>query len=630
MIQLRLLGPLEVRVDGEQAPPELLWRKHAALLVYLALGGARARTRESLIALLWPASSGEAGRHSLNEAVRVIRRTAGAEAIVSGVGDVRLAPGAVESDVDALARLLAAGVPADGAGLIVGDLLDGFSVPDCAAFEQWLDAERRRWRRVMLEALLAASRGEAEAGHVAAALDLASRAVALDSMCEPATERVIEALALLGDRPGALDAYSALEAALGEVGAAPSRALRRRVDLIRSGKLTVTPPAHATGLQHERRLALMEREADLGTLLAAWRLGRNTSRSTLLVILGRDGCGRSRLASELAQRVRLDGTSVSFARTVPGDAALEGAGLVGLARGGLLDALGVAGATPEAIGVCAGLMPEWQERFPGVAPTSGSVGLAFAEVVRAAAGAGPILLVVDDAQWMDPGSRAALLAVLRDCAALPVTVALTLRPTDDCPDVDRARAHVGREWGGATVELAPLSLTAIIQLAADRFPAWSSESHERLGRRLQADSAGLPTLVGELLSAIGAGLGSETGSWPAPSRTLDATLPAGRPDAITAAVRVNYGCLTTDERELLAAASVLGERVTPEILRCATDRPDNDIARSLNRLEGQCWLESDARGYAFAARVVRDVIAKDFVTAGARRRLEQRLGRLPA
>ena len=53
MIQCRTLGSIEVSVDGSPAPPELLWRKHLALLVYLARSPRQTRSREHLIGMLW-------------------------------------------------------------------------------------------------------------------------------------------------------------------------------------------------------------------------------------------------------------------------------------------------------------------------------------------------------------------------------------------------------------------------------------------------------------------------------------------------------------------------------------------------------------------------------------------------
>ena len=76
MITCRTLGPLAVTVDGAEAPPELLWRKNLGLLVYLARSPRRTRSREHLIGLLWADKQDASARHSLREAVHVLRRSA--------------------------------------------------------------------------------------------------------------------------------------------------------------------------------------------------------------------------------------------------------------------------------------------------------------------------------------------------------------------------------------------------------------------------------------------------------------------------------------------------------------------------------------------------------------------------
>ena len=88
MILCRTLGPVELSVDGSPAPPELLWRKHLALLVYLARSPRRTRSREQLVAMLWGDRTESAARHSLSEALRVIRRHAGDAAVDLSVGQV--------------------------------------------------------------------------------------------------------------------------------------------------------------------------------------------------------------------------------------------------------------------------------------------------------------------------------------------------------------------------------------------------------------------------------------------------------------------------------------------------------------------------------------------------------------
>jgi DNA-binding SARP family transcriptional activator len=618
-----MLGPLEILVDGAPAPPRLRWRKHAALLIYLALGGPRPHPRSRLTALLWPDKPEAGARHSLNEAARVIRRTAGPEALVSGVDDLRLQPGHVQADTDELLQLGSAGVER-AAALIRGRFLDGFMVEESSEFEQWLDGERQTWHQRMRAVLLAASHEARQRGHAAPAADLARRAMTLDPASELAIQRLMEALALAGDRAGALAAHADLERTLRELGAEPGAAVRRLAGLIRAGTLRTTERRALA--EAPRHLPLVERGAQLAALTGCWDRARAEHRSALLLVTGRDGCGRSRLAAEVARQARVDGAAVAVARGVPADATSECAGLLALARGGLLKAPGIGGGTAQAVGTFAALLPEWQDRFPAVPAVPGDLPQAFAEVVRAAATAGPVMLMHDDVQWSDPRSLDAELALLRDCAELPLALLLTQRPDDECPAVDRARAHIGRDWLGVVAEAEPLTVTGLASLVEDRFPGWAPDGRDRLARRLRADSAGQPALVVELLSAIAAGLPADATEWPAIARTLDATFPADQPDVITAAVRVNFGCLAASERNVLGAVAVLGSRVGVTQLQTALQLPAEDIIATLDRLEAQCWLDSDARGYFFQARAVQTVIERDFVTRGARRRIRQRAG----
>jgi hypothetical protein len=72
---------------------------------------------------------------------------------------------------------------------------------------------------------------------------------------------------------------------------------------------------------------------------------------------------------------------------------------------------------------------------------------------------------------------------------------------------------------------------------------------------------------------------------------------------------------------VLAAASVLGDRVTARLLARATKLDAEHAAAALDELEWQRWLAAEARGYAFVARIVRDVVARDMLTEGQRLRL---------
>ncbi|MGH7536248.1 MAG: AfsR/SARP family transcriptional regulator, partial [Gemmatimonadales bacterium] len=142
MIECRTLGPVQLSLDGAPAPAELLWRKHLALLVYLARSPRLTRSREHLIGLLWADKPESAARHSLNEAIRLLRRCAGDDSVDTAAGQVRFAPDLIRLDVDELERHAASRAWSQAAALVTSEFLEGFSVPGASGFEDWLAAER--------------------------------------------------------------------------------------------------------------------------------------------------------------------------------------------------------------------------------------------------------------------------------------------------------------------------------------------------------------------------------------------------------------------------------------------------------------------------------------------------------
>src|ERR1041385_8393882 len=142
-LELQCFGAPTARVDGHGAPPQVLWHKHLALLVYLALSPNRTRTRSHLLGLLWPEKPESQARHSLNEALSRLRVALGSDRFTSAADALTLADGALE--VDALrCDALADRDPAGAVGMVHGDFLEGLEVDGAPTFEQWA-AERRAY-----------------------------------------------------------------------------------------------------------------------------------------------------------------------------------------------------------------------------------------------------------------------------------------------------------------------------------------------------------------------------------------------------------------------------------------------------------------------------------------------------
>jgi DNA-binding SARP family transcriptional activator len=627
MISCQTLGPVGLSVDGAPAPPELLWRKHLGLLVYLARSP-RGRTREHLIGLLWADKPEAAARHSLNEAIRVLRRYLGDGQVDTGVGQVRVAAGAVRLDVDRLEELATAGEWEAASRLIAGEFLEGFSIAGASEFEDWLASERSAVRMRCIEVLARYADELLRAGQAQEASSVASRALSLDPGSEQALRIAMRSLVLAGDRTSALERYEEFSARLKEeVGTTPDPETTALAERVRNER-SLRPPGPSRSrdlVDGENRLPLVGRESELARLTDTVAGASQDRKACALVIAGDSGVGKTRLLEEVLGRLRLDGVAVAAVRAVEADRDEEWSGVRGLARSGLLDAQGLAAAPAGALSVFAEAMPEWADRFPHVRGDGSSIsyGRALSEILRAVTEEQPVALAVDDAQWLDQASLLALLAALRDLESAPLLLFFAVDSHTPRLELDALRSRLGGDTRGVALRLNSLGSSDLRTLARRMLPGFSDVEIERVVRRVATDSAGLPLLAVELLRAVALGLDlrGTAGAWPDPYKTLDQTLPGELPDTVLAAIRVGFRRLSPEAQRVLAAASVLGDRVSLELLGRVLDLPQDHVARALDELEWHRWMVYDPRGYTFVARMVRKVIARDMLTPGQRQRV---------
>lgn len=203
MIEIRLLGTLSITPD-----PEGLARqsKRAALLAYLLLVRGVQR-RDTVLATFWPELDGGRARNALSQALHVLRRSLGDDAIVTRGDDVALNQELVRCDVTAFEEAMERGALEDALSLYRGHLLEGFFVSDAPDFEAKIDHERRRLCELAGAAAWALSLAKAKARDADGALRWSRFAFGNGVADEVQLRAVIGALRDGGHRVAALRLY---------------------------------------------------------------------------------------------------------------------------------------------------------------------------------------------------------------------------------------------------------------------------------------------------------------------------------------------------------------------------------------------------------------------------------------
>ena len=301
--------------------------------------------------------------------------------------------------------------------------------------------------------------------------------------------------------------------------------------------------------------------------------------------------------------------------------------MAGLVATGLGDAPGLASAPAPALASLGALDPDLGTRFQGSrGEPAMHIAQAFTAAVIAAAGERPLLLVVDDAQWLDALSLTLLPALARDTAAHRVLLLLGVaRGWPDGERFDALRGRLGRDLEGAVIRLERLDQAALGELVAWAVPSYSADEHDRLLRRVERDTAGIPLLAVALVEAVAAGyrLAPDSPAWPTPARTLIDSLPGTLPPAVVGAVCLRFSGLPLAAQHVLGAAAALGGRGDVTLLARATGLEPGPVAQALDVLEWERWLSADTQGYVFAAPIERDIVLQEMLTPGQARRYRE-------
>ncbi|MGZ4298795.1 MAG: ATP-binding protein, partial [Solirubrobacteraceae bacterium] len=296
--------------------------------------------------------------------------------------------------------------------------------------------------------------------------------------------------------------------------------------------------------------ALLEREHELERAHAALRaIGQRVGCA--LVIEGAAGIDKSCLLHEARQRASQLGFRVLGARATE----LEQGFPFGVVRQ-LFERLVTGAADDErqrwltgAAALAADLLTGAPAPAPG--PASGDPGYAWQHglywLASNVASDAPLVLAVDDLQWIDRPSARALAFIARRLEGLPLGLLLATRPLD--PEEAPVSAALVTDPATQLLRPSPLTRAAIAALITSRLGA---EPHDRFVAACREVTGGNPFLVGELLDeAASCGLTPTT----AAAGDLATLVPRG----VANTVLLRLARQSASAAALARAGSVLGD-----------------------------------------------------------------------
>lgn len=692
LLRLAVFGPPEVFHDERRLSFAL--HKAEALLLYLAVEGGL-HSRSHLAALLWPDSEPSTARNALRNALALLRsllantQEAGHSHLFLEQELLGLNPQApLERDLDVVQRAwkAAQGIAAASSeeqrealvasvqhalSLVRGPFLDGFWLREETGFDEWLEQQRQQWQVRLLLLLDRLSAWQEEGFELEPAKATLTRWLGLDPLAEEACRRLMRVHLAQGDSTAALQVYATLRARLAEElrikPSAETAALAERIraSQARRGAAPVHPSATVERQPPGELVApLVGRAVAFRQLMGRYQQARQGQPQAVLLV-GEAGIGKTRLASEFVAWAAAQGAEVLRGNAFELGGRLPYQPLVEALRERL-----EAENAPEDLledlwlAELSRLLPDLRLRYPDLPSLtqdelSGKLRLfeAVARLLESLAQRAPVVLLLDDLQWVDgasldllrylghawkgQGSRVLLLCTARSEGLemnaelagklldlgrdLPLTQ-LSLQPLDRAETFELLEALAGESHHGPDQpssqenETAPELKTALAALGDFLFvqtggqPLYLLETLKLLRERQLL----LPRLTAEGVFRL------------APAEELVAALARQEsrrellPPSVRAMIQTRLARLSTPARQLVMAGAVPGSPVSAKLLWQLTGLPVPEGVEALEEAVKSGFLHEEEAGSGrpascrFTHDMVRDVV---YTELGAVRRL---------
>jgi hypothetical protein len=394
-LKIRLLGGFTVA--GAVAPVRPS-RYGDGLIAYLAYHIGCPVSRDELIDLLWSVRDPKRSRHSLSQLLHSLKRTLPSESLIVSRAGVALAPDAATVDYQDFMAAALAGNHLAALDLYSGAFLGGLAyVSD--SFDDWREEVSAASERTMLEICRAVLLNDATSPVVGAAV--AARALEVCATDLTFIRARVEMLSQSGETDKAVGELIRLRADVPELEKALSELQAYLID---------TQPEQQD--QHEIMLPFVGRSKELATITRHWMLSRDSCRA--VVLTGESGIGKTALLQHACRRLAVGGARIFLHTCRENESKLPYVTLTGLlqdwARESDIDHLdqhwhyAIGQLVPELV------PPSVRRNYEATAPRTWE---AAAQLFAGVAKRQPIVIAIDDYQWIDEASRDAVLHATR-------------------------------------------------------------------------------------------------------------------------------------------------------------------------------------------------------------------------
>ncbi|HJP59056.1 MAG TPA: AAA family ATPase, partial [Gemmatimonadaceae bacterium] len=416
MIELRALGAAEIQTATTTLTPSQT--VVFAVALYLILENDKLVSRERLASIIWPSADDTLRAHRLRQTILQLKKL-GLQ-VTANRHQLRLEPSDLRTDLD-----LAITTDSDFLKKSSLEFLPGYEPTVSEPFREWIDAKRSLIHRRLTSRLVHELPAARHRGDWLRVEEIAERCLMLDRYNETAVLAKAEATAMRG---GKRKAVSILDDFLAELGTTHSD-LRLPATILRKRVIERVPDATALPLDAH----FVGRESEMELLTRRFSAVR-TGRGSAIQLLGEPGIGKSRLCQEFARFAELQGAYVQQARCRrtyverPVSLFVE---LVPLLR----ELPGALGCDPNTFATLRRLTDIDKSSTANSSdrsqPLFENVREALFDLVDSVVEEKPLVIIVDDAQWLDSASQRILVTMMEWAETKRLFVILNARESSD-------------------------------------------------------------------------------------------------------------------------------------------------------------------------------------------------------